>query len=74
MEQQFLIDCTHIVFDEDSLEGTLSVNQDANTPEELQEKYSSITYRKGASLIRMMKHSMGNDVFTAGIRRYFKEK
>lgn len=74
IEQQFLVDAIYYVFEEDALEGTPSVDQDAYTPEELQEKYGAVTYRKGASIIRMFNYTMGNDKFTAGIRRYLKEK
>lgn len=74
MDQQFLIDHVHTVFDEDSLESAWPMNYDANTPDDLSEKYDGITYSKGASIVRMFNHTLGDDKFTAGIRRYLKEK
>lgn len=64
----------YFAFEEDALESAPSVDQYAHTPEELQEKYGAIIYKKGASIIRMFNYTMGNNKFTAGIRRYFKEK
>lgn len=74
MDHQFIIDEIHVAFDSDSLNSSWSLDHDANTPEELQNKYGIISYNKGASVIRMFNHTLGDEVFTAAIRRYIKEK
>lgn len=74
MNQQIIIDQMYTAFDDDSLESSWPMNYDAHTPEELQNKYGTITYNKGASVIRMFNHTLGDEIFTAAIRRYIKEK
>lgn len=74
MNQQFVIDEIYNAFDDDSLESTWSLDHAANTPDEVANKYGTISYNKAASVIRMFNHTLGDDVFTAAIRRYLKEK
>lgn len=64
----------HSVFSDDSVEGSLPLNYDANTSDELHARFGSITYTKGASVIRMFSHILGNDKFISGLRKYLKQK
>ena len=41
-----------------------------NNPREIDEVFDKISYRKGASLIRMLHSVMGEDAFRAGMRGY----
>lgn len=74
MDQQFTVDKLQSVFGVDSLENTLPLSHDANTPIEVKERFGDISYTKGASVIRMFNHTLGHDVFLAGIRNYLKQK
>lgn len=74
MNQQFIVEQMYTAFDDDSLESSWSMDHDANTLDELMNKYGKITYNKGACVVRMFNHTMGDDIFTAGIRRYINEK
>lgn len=64
----------HSVFSDDSLGNSLALSHDANTPDEVMNKVGSISYNKGASVIRMMSHTLGNDRFIAALRNYLKTK
>lgn len=75
MDQQFIIDLMYPAFDDDSLESAWAMNYDANTPEELANKYVlAITYNKGASVIRMFNRVMGDEIFMSAAKKYIKEK
>lgn len=74
VDQQFIVDSIQTVFPADSVESALPLNYDANTSEELHAKFGSITYTKGASVIRMFSHILGNDKFILGLRNYLKQK
>lgn len=74
MDQQFTVDKLHSVFADDSLEDSLPLSYDANTPNELKERFGSISYTKGASVIRMFNHTLGHDIFIAGLKNYLKQK
>lgn len=74
MDQQFTVDKVQSVFADDSLENSLPLSYDANTPIELKERFGSISYTKGASVIRMFSHILGHDTFIAGLRNYLKQK
>lgn len=74
LDQQFTVDKVHSVFDDDSLETSLPLSYDANTPIELKERFGSISYIKGASIIRMFNHTLGHGTFIAGLRNYLKQK
>lgn len=74
MDQQFTVDKVHSVFVDDSLENSLPLSHDANTPTELRERFGIISYTKGASVIRMFNHTLGHDIFIAGLRNYLDEK
>lgn len=60
------------MFTSDSAIGTTPLTSSASTPSDIATKFNTISYSKGASVIRMMAHFMGNDNFTAGLRAYLK--
>jgi aminopeptidase N len=43
-----------------------------NDPDEINEIFDDISYNKGGSLIRMMAHFLGIEVFNRGIELYLK--
>jgi len=56
--------------DMDSSLSSHPVLQDVGNPSEISELFDAISYDKGASLIRMMVHFLGEDVFLAGLNLY----
>jgi aminopeptidase N len=41
-----------------------------NTPKEIIEIFDTITYSKGASILRMLKHSLDDDIFRSSLSLY----
>lgn len=62
------------VFGEDSLESSLPLSYDVNTPAEIKDRFGGISYAKGGSVIRMFEHALGHDLFIAALRNYLKVK
>lgn len=54
----------------DSLEDSLPVTVEVQTLSEIFTLFSTITYSKGACLVRLMEGFLGNDVFLQGIKGY----
>ena len=52
----------------DALENSHPVKVTVNNPREIDEVFDKISYRKGASLIRMLHSVMGEEAFRAGMR------
>ena len=58
----------------DSLDGVQPVQTDVNHPDEIGTLFDgAIVYAKGARLLQMLQHYIGDDAFQAGLRIYFKE-
>lgn len=54
----------------DALENSHPVKVNVRNPREIDEVFDKISYRKGASLIRMLHSVMGEETFQAGMRTY----
>lgn len=74
LEEQFLVEQVHAALNYDSVPTSKSLNHDVNTPEEVSDKFDSISYNKGASVLRMIEHLLGKKEFQAAIRQYLKDK
>lgn len=74
LEYQFVVNEMQHIFVEDSLTSSLSLSHDANTPEEIQYKFGALSYYKGAAVIRMIQHMLGDENFIYGLRKYLKNK
>lgn len=74
LDQQFVVEQQQSVFGADSLEDSLPLSQEVSSPEEIADRFGSISYNKGASVIRMVEHTLGHSTFIAGLRKYLKEK
>ncbi|XP_068202064.1 aminopeptidase N-like [Palaemon carinicauda] len=72
MEEQFLISTLHDALSIDSLESSHAIRFPVGHPDTINEIFDSITYSKGASLIRMMEHFLTNEIFKAGLATYMK--
>lgn len=58
----------------DSIDGVQAVQVDVNHPDEINTLFDgAIVYAKGARLIRMLRQYVGDSVFQAGLKQYFKD-
>lgn len=74
MDQQFVVEQLQSAFGADSLDNSLPLSYDVNSPEEIADRFGTISYNKGASVIRMVEHTLGHNTFIAGLRKYLKDK
>lgn len=77
LDKQFLLTQVQSIFATDATNKTqpmTTVEDLINTPSEISYKFSSITYAKGASIIRMFSNLMGKENFDQAIRDYLREK
>jgi aminopeptidase N len=56
----------------DSLQATRPIHAAANTPAEIDEAFDAIAYQKGAAVLRMIEHYVGDDVFRNGVNAYLR--
>lgn len=72
---QFVVDQLQPVLETDSLENTHPLtNPDVYTPTQASVMFGSVSYKKGASIIRMIEHHMGTENFKKALQSYLKLK
>ncbi|KAI8500655.1 Endoplasmic reticulum aminopeptidase 1 [Branchiostoma belcheri] len=71
MEDQFLVADLHPVFALDSLSTSHPISLPVNHPDEISQIFDTISYSKGASIIRMMSSFLGSS-YTKGIKSYLE--
>lgn len=71
---QFTVEQMHVIFHADSSETTHAMTNPVNTPAEIDAMFGSVSYNKGASVIRMIEHTIGSDKFKAAMRDYLRTK
>lgn len=74
LDYQFVFDQLQLVFVVDASEDTHPMSHDVNTPDEVSNMFDTISYGKGASVIRMMEHVIGSQKFLNALREYLKQK
>ncbi|CAL4065712.1 unnamed protein product [Meganyctiphanes norvegica] len=57
----------------DALSSSHPISVVVNNPVEINEIFDSISYNKGGSIIRMMKHFLTQETFREGLKNYFTE-
>ncbi|HTI30497.1 MAG TPA: M1 family aminopeptidase [Sphingomonas sp.] len=57
----------------DARAGTHPIVQHVETPDQINQAFDDITYRKGEAVIRMLEGAVGPDAFRNGVRRYMLE-
>lgn len=67
---QFLLNQLQLVLVADSLLSTHPIIAEVNNPDEISQMFDIISYRKGASIIRMMQHFLTEDTFRKGLKSY----
>ncbi|XP_063599468.1 aminopeptidase N-like [Penaeus indicus] len=70
MMDQFVVDTLHYVFGIDSLESSHPISIPVGHPDEINEIFDSISYYKGASIIRMMYFFLTEATFKKGLTTY----
>ncbi|KAK7788600.1 hypothetical protein R5R35_008941 [Gryllus longicercus] len=73
VEHQFINKILHNVFALDALESSHPISVPVDHPDQIRQIFDSISYEKGASLIRMMSHFLGEDTFRSGLSNYLEE-
>ncbi|CAD6995173.1 unnamed protein product [Ceratitis capitata] len=75
LDQQFVVEQLHVAFGIDAISSTqplTSTDEEIQSPSEIDYKFSTITYKKGATIVRMIANLMGHDNFENAIRAYLK--
>ncbi len=64
--------CT-VALEVDALDSTRPIEFPVRSPEDAADMFDSLTYTKGAAVLRMLERYLGPDRFRDGIRRYLSE-
>ena len=56
----------------DARAGTHPIVQHVETPDQINQAFDDITYRKGEAVIRMLEGAVGPDAFRTGVRQYMQ--
>ena len=70
---QFLLEVLHGVLNLDATLAGHPIVQVAENPDQITELFDSITYSKGASVIRMLDNFVGVDNFQKSVKNYLKK-
>lgn len=70
IEDQFTIDTMHSILVLDATLGSHPIVVGVETPNQITEIFDSVTYNKGASIIRMMEDFIGEKQFQDGVSAY----
>ncbi|XP_060526992.1 uncharacterized protein LOC132702417 [Cylas formicarius] len=70
LDKQFVVEQVHTALLSDSSTGSDALTSKASSPSQISNKFSTIAYNKGASILRMVQHVIGADNFLSGIRHY----
>jgi puromycin-sensitive aminopeptidase len=62
-----------IAFDVDSLSSTRPIEFPVHSPDDASGMFDTLTYTKGAAVLRMLERYLGGEGFRDGIRRYLRE-
>ncbi|XP_073820303.1 membrane alanyl aminopeptidase [Musca autumnalis] len=76
LDKQFVVNQIHLIFGTDATQSTQPMTnpeEKINSPSEVGYKFSSITYAKGAAIVRMICNLMGKEQFDTALREYLKE-
>ncbi|OQV25529.1 Aminopeptidase N [Hypsibius exemplaris] len=68
--QQFVVESVHDTFEPDALTTSHPIQLPVYHPDEIGEIFDRISYGKGCSLIRMMRHFLGEETLRKGLKNY----
>ena len=69
-QTQFVSDTLISALEFDALKNSHPIEIEVGHPSEVEEIFDSISYNKGASVIRMLHNYIGNDAFKQGMKHY----
>ena len=72
MEFQFLTSDLHRVLNLDATINSHPIVQEVNHPDQITEIFDTISYSKGASVLRMLEQFMGEEEFRQGIHNFLE--
>ncbi|XP_044726491.1 glutamyl aminopeptidase-like [Chrysoperla carnea] len=73
MENQFIIAELHRAFETDAKLSSHPIVVNVTNPDEITAVFDAISYSKGASLLRMLRNFVGNEVFRQGVTKYLNK-
>ncbi|RZB40073.1 Peptidase M1 and/or CopC domain containing protein, partial [Asbolus verrucosus] len=73
LEKQFVLDELQPMLQIDSLQSSRPLSFKASTPAEVSSRFTSVSYNKGGSILRMVENFMGTENFKKGITKYLKD-
>ncbi|KAG4070580.1 hypothetical protein HA402_011967 [Bradysia odoriphaga] len=73
LPSQFIVEQLQVVMGADSLETSHPMSHSVNSPSEISDIFDSISYSKGASVIRMTEHIMGSNNFKVALQQYLRQ-
>lgn len=73
MLELFVENELHHTFQEDGIVTSHPISVQVSHPDEVNELFDSISYGKGAAIIRMMRHFLGEENFRHGVSTYLNE-
>ena len=72
---RFIVEQVHQALLSDSVDSAHALtNPNVNDPATVSSHFSVITYARGASIIRMTQHLLGDSAFVNGLRRYLSAR
>lgn len=77
MAEQFIVEQFHTAMGVDSVEDSKPMTRpegDLITPEQISSAGGTITYNKGASIVRMMEKTFGKDEFYKSLQSYLSDR
>lgn len=74
LDLQFVVDQFQPVLFDDSKARTHPMTNDVGSPDEILSMFNTISYDKGASVIRMIEHIIGKDNFHRAVQQYIGDK
>lgn len=74
LEHQFVVEQLQGVMQMDSFESTHAMTHSVYTQAQVSNIFDSISYNKGAVVLRMVEHLLGKDTFQTAVREYIKAR
>ena len=72
MDEQFLVLQNQVAFSADGLNSSSPLTRDVNSQSEIGQSGDTISYKKGASVLRMMEMSFGSQIFNEALINYLE--
>ncbi|CAJ0579229.1 unnamed protein product, partial [Mesorhabditis spiculigera] len=71
--ETFLGNTQNIAFDVDSLASAHPLSFKADSLQKIEESFDALTYKKGASVIKMLWHTLSHEKFLEGLQNYLRK-